>query len=396
MEATGGAAPYTITDANGDFVSSVNWQAPALNTVLLRFDEEEVFDILVYGRPFSPMPAWGIEGGGALNDQQIDEPDRLPQEIQISPEEAQAAGRGGPGAGAMAAASSPAEGEALFNLGLYDGFAGGAYSCGRCHTQGWSYGEPEADGTGAFGPNLTAVRQQFPGGAAGFAGAGGLHQRGLGQGQAYGVHGQGSGRMPGFGEMLTEEQIQAIVEYERNLGMTDVDHHHRPGRDRVRPGDPRRPDLRLRRSCSSAAPGGCCWGPTSGSRLGFLVAAAAPLRLADAAQPLWWIYGVGASGELPDVEGRGGQRRRHQPGPTRGGPRPRAREPPSTPSRSSPTIPEMADGVRRGPDPHPERDRRPGRPAAGGAASSSTTSKATGRCCPRPRSVTPRPRPTPP
>ena len=36
------------------------------------------------------------------------------------------------------------EGEALFNLGLYDGFAGGAFSCGRCHTQGWSYGEPEA------------------------------------------------------------------------------------------------------------------------------------------------------------------------------------------------------------------------------------------------------------
>ena len=38
------------------------------------------------------------------------------------------------------------------------------------------------------------------------------------KGQAYGVHGQGTGRMPGFAQMLTEEQIQAIVEYERNLG----------------------------------------------------------------------------------------------------------------------------------------------------------------------------------
>ena len=29
------------------------------------------------GRPFSPMPAWGVAGGGALNDQQIAEPRRL-------------------------------------------------------------------------------------------------------------------------------------------------------------------------------------------------------------------------------------------------------------------------------------------------------------------------------
>ena len=33
------------------------------------------------------------------------------------------------------------EGEALFNLGYNDGFAGGAYSCGRCHTKGWSYAQ---------------------------------------------------------------------------------------------------------------------------------------------------------------------------------------------------------------------------------------------------------------
>lgn len=217
MEATGGAAAFTINDANGDFVDSVNWQAPALNTVLLRYDEEEVFDILVYGRPFSPMPAWGIEGGGALNDQQIDNLIAYLEEIQITPEEAQAQAEEAL-AVAMDSGEFATEGEALFNLGLYDGFAGGAYSCGRCHTQGWSYGEPEADGSGAFGPNLTAVRQQFPGGAAGFAEQVAFIMEGSVQGQAYGVHGQGSGRMPGFGEMLTEAQIRAIVEYERNLG----------------------------------------------------------------------------------------------------------------------------------------------------------------------------------
>ena len=198
MEATGGAAAFTINDANGDFVDSVNWQAPALNTVLLRYDRDEVFDILVYGRPFSPMPAWGLEGGGALNDQQIDNLIAYIETIQISPEEAQAQAEEGL-ATAMASGEFESEGEALFNLGLYDGFAGGAYSCGRCHTQGWSYGEPEEDGGGAFGPNLTAVRGQFPGGAAGFAEQVAFISEGSIKGQAYGVHGQGSGRMPGFG-----------------------------------------------------------------------------------------------------------------------------------------------------------------------------------------------------
>jgi mono/diheme cytochrome c family protein len=217
MEATGGSAPYTINDANGEFVATVNWQAPALNTVLLRYDEEELFDILVYGRPFSPMPAWGIEGGGALNDQQIDNIIAYIKTIQITPEEAQAQATEALEV-AMDSGEFESEGEALFNLGLNNGFAGGAYSCGRCHTQGWSYGEPEADGNGALGPNLNAVRAQFPGGAAGFQEQVDFVKEGSVKGALYGVHGQGSGRMPGFGEMLTEEQIQAVVEYERNLG----------------------------------------------------------------------------------------------------------------------------------------------------------------------------------
>jgi mono/diheme cytochrome c family protein len=36
-------------------------------------------------------------------------------------------------------------------------------------------------------------------------------------GARYGTQGQGSGRMPGFGNMLTDEQITAIVEYVRGL-----------------------------------------------------------------------------------------------------------------------------------------------------------------------------------
>jgi mono/diheme cytochrome c family protein len=217
MEATGGTAEHTLLDGNGDFVASVNWQAPALNTALLRFDEEELREILVYGRPFSPMPAWGVEGNGPLNDQQIGNLIAYIESIQITPEQAQEEAADAL-ARAMESGDFESEGEALFNLGLYDGFAGGAYSCGRCHTQGWSYGEPEADGNGAFGPNLTSVREQFPGGAAGLDAQVEFVMTGSVRGEQYGVHGQGTGRMPGFADMLTEEQIRAIVEYERNLG----------------------------------------------------------------------------------------------------------------------------------------------------------------------------------
>ena len=40
---------------------------------------------------------------------------------------------------------------------------------------------------------------------------------GTANGGGYGRQGQGSGKMPAFGAMLTEEQIEAIVEYVRGL-----------------------------------------------------------------------------------------------------------------------------------------------------------------------------------
>src|SRR6185436_7499701 len=42
MLATGGSAPYTITDPNTGEVVPVTWLAPALNTVMYRFSEDEV------------------------------------------------------------------------------------------------------------------------------------------------------------------------------------------------------------------------------------------------------------------------------------------------------------------------------------------------------------------
>ena len=89
-EGTGGQAPYTITDADSKFVAQVNWRAPALNTVLLRYSREEVSYVINYGRPFSPMPGWGAAvNKGPLNEQQIANLVDYLESIQLTPEEAQ-------------------------------------------------------------------------------------------------------------------------------------------------------------------------------------------------------------------------------------------------------------------------------------------------------------------
>ncbi len=65
----GGAASY-VEKRSG---VTVTWAAPSINDVFYRYDREEVKYWLVYGRGNSPMPAWGLPGGGPLNDAQIEE-----------------------------------------------------------------------------------------------------------------------------------------------------------------------------------------------------------------------------------------------------------------------------------------------------------------------------------
>ncbi|HEY5651739.1 MAG TPA: c-type cytochrome [Acidimicrobiia bacterium] len=65
----GGAATY-VEKRTG---VTVTWEAPSINDVFYRYDREEVKYWLVYGRGNSPMPAWGLEGGGPMNDAQIEE-----------------------------------------------------------------------------------------------------------------------------------------------------------------------------------------------------------------------------------------------------------------------------------------------------------------------------------
>jgi mono/diheme cytochrome c family protein len=237
----GGEVPYTLTDPVTGDLRQVNWEAPALNTATLRMTDDQLRDVLTYGRPFSPMPAWGLEGGGPMNTQQIDNLIAYMHSIELPVEEARAQMDEALQAeldrlrgledelatleeelegltddeeiesmelridnlrSQIEHDQPTTEGAALFNL-----------NCARCHTMGWSYGEPDAPGSGAFGPPLYNTVDQFP-----------LVEdhidfvaNGRARGEQYGQHGQASGRMPYFNQILTAEQIEAIVEYERTL-----------------------------------------------------------------------------------------------------------------------------------------------------------------------------------
>ena len=65
----GGAASY-VEKRTG---VTVTWAAPSINDVFYRYSREEVKYWIVYGRGNSPMPAWGLPGGGPMNDSQVEE-----------------------------------------------------------------------------------------------------------------------------------------------------------------------------------------------------------------------------------------------------------------------------------------------------------------------------------
>lgn len=315
----GGAAAYTVLDEQGRFVTSVSWAAPALDSIFYRFSEEEITYVLNYGRPQSPMPAWGGPGGGPLTSQQLEELITWLGTIQLTPEEVQANVQqglrdavfaipreenpelfetanlddGATAADIVAAREAQREIYAVYNdlipgfgdlleeeaeltasgdasieeieanrtaqqdaldgyletleqedLEAYGGLlfnnsaSAGAYNCARCHTAGWSWNAgdvlaanpeladliaAEIPGSGGFGPSLIGVADTFSSAE--------QMQRfisvGCSDNLQYGINGvcEVSGQMPGFGENatdtpganLTEDQIAAIVAYERGL-----------------------------------------------------------------------------------------------------------------------------------------------------------------------------------
>jgi mono/diheme cytochrome c family protein len=285
-KAEGGAAPFVLQpesdlclkeqnkgnpDVPACLAHPVSWQAPALDTVLLRFTRDQVKHILNYGRPGTPMVAWGIVSGkGVLNEQSIDDLVNYLASLQISSDESKAISkeavgeyRGGgeqlvaqaqealdTAQGALekaqadpkttpkglaqarvAVATAQAQLDAAIAYDaevqdLSDGAILFRLNCARCHTKGWSYYDPTnltvpppaPQGSGAYGPNLTggSTKLQFPGKA-------GVQEQfnwvalSVPANEQYGVRGISSGRMPHFASQLDDAEIKAIVKYERSL-----------------------------------------------------------------------------------------------------------------------------------------------------------------------------------
>lgn len=92
--------------------------------------------------------------------------------------------------------------------------------CARCHTSGWSAGVPFAQeaGSGGFGPALWDGRP-----AVQFLSAENLQKFlivGAEANKPYGVNGFGSGRMPGFGKILSEEDLLDLAAWLRAGDLT--------------------------------------------------------------------------------------------------------------------------------------------------------------------------------
>jgi mono/diheme cytochrome c family protein len=324
----GGGSTTQVIDPDGPDgplpPEQFTWKAPALNTELLRFAPEEVEQIITYGRPGTPMQAFGVAGGGAENVQTIEDLVAFIQSIQLSPDEAKAQAEqeladaqeqaemqladaevelnGDPSAdppttgarGALDTARAAlttvlgepattsdaelnatctaleqqldeagsadeqqieqgqacrdyldafaafeaateelawAEAWAQSRADVSDGQLLFETYCARCHTQGWSIFDPtEPNSTrvlglpgggggqgGGIGFNLRdgATERRFGPGDLGFEAQKEFIQSGSEANVQYGNGGLGSGRMPGFSQMLTEDMIDAIVRYER-------------------------------------------------------------------------------------------------------------------------------------------------------------------------------------
>lgn len=120
-------------------------------------------------------------------------------------------------AGVAAAAFGGNEDQAARAVYLFNGY------CARCHTSGWSAGLPftQTAGSGGFGPALFEGRPNVQ-----FLDQESLVEfieEGSGAQAAYGVNGIGSGRMPAFGAVLSEEDINLIAAYIRSGNMNGME-----------------------------------------------------------------------------------------------------------------------------------------------------------------------------
>jgi mono/diheme cytochrome c family protein len=77
---SGGSAPF-VEQRSG---VTVSWSAPSLDDIFYRYERDEVNFWVTYGRGNTPMPAWGLAGGGPMNEKQVDDVVNYLESIQIS------------------------------------------------------------------------------------------------------------------------------------------------------------------------------------------------------------------------------------------------------------------------------------------------------------------------
>ena len=80
----GGSAPFVEARSG----VATNWKAPSLNDIFYRYTEEEVSQWIIHGRAGTPMPAFGLEGGGAMTVQEVDQTIEYLKSIQVTQAEA--------------------------------------------------------------------------------------------------------------------------------------------------------------------------------------------------------------------------------------------------------------------------------------------------------------------
>lgn len=81
---SGGSATY-IEKRTG---VTTQWHVPSLDDIFYRYEPDEVNYWITFGRPNTPMPAWGLAGGGAMNENQVQDIVNYLQSIQIGQQDA--------------------------------------------------------------------------------------------------------------------------------------------------------------------------------------------------------------------------------------------------------------------------------------------------------------------
>jgi mono/diheme cytochrome c family protein len=193
-QGVGGEVPNGFADpATGE---NVRYIAPPLNNVFNRWDEEVIRFTIERGRPGTPMPAWGVEYGGSMTSQMIDDVINWLQTLEGNQQGPEALPEGCDDPSATDAMRC---GKAIFET-----------RCAVCHgPQGQGKeAEPYYQGMALWKGDVRTLPRS-------------LHVTTV-------VNGRRFAFMPGFGEApsqglpippypLTQSQIEAVVDYERSL-----------------------------------------------------------------------------------------------------------------------------------------------------------------------------------